>query len=233
MIDRHGPPFRMQGARDAVASGFQQLEEQVTAIEASVHENPRLCLDLSRSVVEATCRKILTDLGIAYDAGAPLSQLYGLVTRSIPMLPVESSGAAELRESLKRTIDGLHTSLQGISELRNRSGFASHGYAETPPRMEWIQAWMAAEAADTIVGFLCRIHLQDRTPQPPTSLRYGDHPSYNEWLDEAHDPIRILDSEFRPSDVLYHLEPETYRVHFAEYRARDHIAEPDSGGSDT
>ena len=29
--------------------------------------------------------------------------------------------------------------------------------------------------------------------------------------------IRIFDVEFRPSDVLFQIEPETYRVYLAEF----------------
>ena len=232
MVDTQSPPFVMQGARHAIAMGFEQLEEQVTAIERSLHENPGLCLDLSRSIVEGACRKILTERDVPYDLDAPLSKLYQLATQNIPMLPAESSGAVEVRRSLQRTIGGLHTSIQGISELRNQSGFASHGSAETRPQVEWIQAWVAAEAADTIVSFLCRLHLQDRTPPPPAGPRYDDDPSYNEWLDDAHDPIRILDSEFLPSEVLFQLEPQTYRVHLAGYRGGTEPPEPDYSGRD-
>jgi hypothetical protein len=29
--------------------------------------------------------------------------------------------------------------------------------------------------------------------------------------------IRIFDSEFRPSEILFQMEPETYRVYLAEF----------------
>ena len=143
-------------------------------------------------------------------------------SQHLPFLPPTASGEAEVRDSLKRTLGGLSTAIQGICELRNKCGFASHGSGTPRPSMESVQALMAAEAADTIVGFLHRVHKQDRTsPNPPNLSRkqYDDNPEFNESVDEAHGTIRIYEIEFRPSEVLFHLEPVSYRVYLAEFAA--------------
>jgi hypothetical protein len=83
--------------------------------------------------------------------------------------------------------------------------------------MESVQALLAAEAADTIVGFLHRVHLQDRTPVPAPRALYEDNEEFNKALDDEHELIRIYDAVFRPSDVLFQMEPESYRVYLAEF----------------
>jgi Abortive infection C-terminus len=98
-----------------------------------------------------------------------LPKLFKMVTSNLPFLPAQASSATEVRQSLTQTLNGLHTAVQGIRELRNRCGFASHGSGAPRPAMESVQALLAAEAADAIVGFLIRVHQQDRTPPP--SLR--------------------------------------------------------------
>lgn len=85
--------------------------------------------------------------------------------------------------------------------------------------MEAVQALLAAEAADTIVGFLHRVHRQDRTSLPSPRAPYDANPEFNDSVDEAHGMIRIFDVEFRPSEVLFQMEPETYRVYVAEFGA--------------
>ena len=83
--------------------------------------------------------------------------------------------------------------------------------------MESVQALLAAEAADAVVGFLNGVHRQDRIPPPSPRALYDDNPAFNESVDDTHGMIRIFDVEFRPSDVLFQMEPETYRVYLAEF----------------
>jgi hypothetical protein len=99
--------------------------------------------------------------------------------------------------------------------------------------MESVQALLAAEAADTIVGFLHRVHRQDRTPPPSPRALYDDNAAFNESVDEAHGMIRIYDIEFRPSEVLFQMEPESYRVYLAEFDAEAQDAEVTPPGSET
>ena len=84
---------------------------------------------------------------------------------------------------------------------------------------------LAAEAADAIVGFLHRVHRQDRTPPPSPRALYEGNPAFNEYVDETHGMIRIFEVEFRPSEVLYQMEPETYRVYLAEFDPEAESAE--------
>ena len=128
-----------------------------------------------------------------------------------------TSEAAKVRKSLKKTLGGISTAIQGICELRNQCGFTSHGSDGPRPVMEGVQALLAAEAADTIIGFLHRVHRQDRTSLPAARASFDDNFAFNESLDEAFSPFRIIDVEFRPSEVLFTLEPETYRIYLADF----------------
>lgn len=123
-----------------------------------------------------------------------------------------------MRRSLVQTLNGLHTAVQGICELRNTCGFASHGSDSTRPMLESIQALLAAETADAIVGFLYRIHQQERVFPSSTQVGYDDNPDFNERVDEAHLLVRIFELEFKPSEILFRMDPEAYRVYLAEYK---------------
>lgn len=87
--------------------------------------------------------------------------------------------------------------------------------------MESVQALMAAEAADTIIGFVHRVTGKTvrRCPRRGMFPLYDDNPEFNDSVDEEHGMIRIYEAEFRPSEVLFQMEPESYRVYLVEFGA--------------
>ena len=214
-------PFTMHGAREAMANGLDHIEEQVLALERAVMETPGLAFDLAKTLIESLCRKVLDDRRIAHSRTDDLPALFNKVKRSgLPFLPPATSGATDARRSLEQTLSGLSAAIQGICELRNHCGFASHGSGAPRPAMETAQALLAAEAADTILGFLHRLHRQDRTPPAPAApTAVPRHAEFDEALDEEVGPIKIREAEFRASDVLFELEPATYRIYAAEFSA--------------
>jgi Abortive infection C-terminus len=217
MAEAFAVPFAMHGARAAMALGLSHIEEQVKAIERAVVENPGLAFDLAKSLIESACRTILTERGAAFDPGDDLPRLFRTATQQLPFLPTAASGEAEARESLVRTLSGLNTAVQGVCELRNACGFASHGSDSLRPAMESVQALLAASAADAIIGFLHRVHRQNRVPPPSAVADYDKNPKFNDSVDEAHGVIRIFEVEFKPSEVLFRMEPQSYRIYLAEF----------------
>ena len=213
-------PFVMHGARDAMSAGLAHIEEQVEGIELAVVKQPGLAFDLAKTLVESTCRAVLGERSVAFTAADDLPKLFKSATQNLPFLPPAASDADEVRKSLKQTLVGLSTAIQGICELRNQCGFASHGAGEPRPAMEAVQALLAAEAADAIVGFLHRVHRQDRTP-PPAGPSFDDSGPFNDHVDETFGPVRVFDVEFRASEVLFRMEPETYRIYLAEFDGAD------------
>ena len=205
----------MHRSRDAMSWGLGHIEQQVKSIERAVFEEPSLAFDLAKTLVESTCRTILRERSISYAEDDDLPRLLTAVSSNLPFLPSVASRDGGARRSLQKTLNGLKTTVQGICELRNQCGFASHGRDSAPPVMEAVQALLAAEAADAIVGFLYGVHRQGiATPKP---VRFDDNSRFNQYLDEEHGPFLIGDIELRPSESLFCLEPETYRIHLTEF----------------
>ena len=233
--------FVMRGARVAMSDGLAHIEAQITGIERAVVENPGLAFDLAKTLIESTCRTILTERRVAFDPGDDLPRLFKAATNSLPLLPASASGETAVRRSLAQTLGGLHTAVQGVCELRNNCGFASHGADSPRPAMETVQALLAAETADAIVGFLHRLHRQDRTPPINLQLKFEDNSSFNEYVNETHEPVRIFEEDFEPSRILFDLAPEAYRLYLGEYSpelnadqlstesAAERVAEPLTG----
>jgi hypothetical protein len=228
MVDAATSQFVMHGARDAIAGGLVHIEEQVKGIELAVIENPGLAFDLARTVVESTCRTVLGERSIPFEDDDDLPKLFKTATTHLPFLPPTASDAAETRKSLAKTLNGLSTAIQGICELRNQCGFASHGAGGPRPAMESVQALLAAAAADTIVGFLHRVHRQNRPSKTSPRPSYKDNQAFNDHVDETHGMFRVFEVELQPSKVLFEMEPESYRVYLAEFEPESEDADPDA-----
>src|ERR1039458_1869373 len=102
------------------------------------------------------------------------------------MLPVSASGEAEARRKLVQTVNGLQTTLLGVCDLRNSCGFTSHGGDTQRPAMEGVQAILAAQAADAIVGFLFSAHRVERDGTEPKQA--GHSRTIDKLLDTVYDP---------------------------------------------
>ena len=209
--------FVMHGARDALMDGLGHMDAHVKSIEKAVFENSGLAFDLAKTLIESVCRTILDERSVDHVESDDLPKLFRSVKQHLSFLPEKMSSEVEARKSLEKTLNGLNTAIHGICELRNQCGFASHGSGEPRPVLEAAQALLAAEAADTIVGFLHRMHQQDRTPSPKVAL--NDNKDFNNYLDESCGPVMIFNAEFKPSEILFEMEPESYRIYLAEFES--------------
>ena len=222
--------FFMLGARAAIAGGMTHISEQVKALEDAVVNNTGLAFDLSKTIIESTCKVIIIKRGQTPDKDDDLPKLFRTVSNLVPFLPTNAANDAEMRKSLQQTLNGMSTALQGVCELRNACGFASHGSAGPRTVMESAQAILAAQAADAIVGFLFRVHKQSLLYVKTTSLEYSSNPDFNDWIDEHSDPVKILNLDpYHPSDVLFSVDQEAYRDLLAEFKD---VTEDDSAISD-
>jgi hypothetical protein len=213
--------FSMLGARAAIGVGLIHIEAQVEALEAAVFGNPGLAFDLAKAIIESTCRSILSDRNVSFSPADDLPRLLKATTNNLPFLPVGSAGESGVRKSLVQTISGLNTVVQGVCELRNACGFASHGSDGPRPVLESAQATLAAEAADTIVGFLYRVHRQEITREEKPKLSYETNATFNEYVDDLHSAVRIFEEDFLASKVLFELAPEPYRLYLADYEEQE------------
>lgn len=210
--------FEMRSARVAVAAGFAPIEQHVVALERAVNEKSDLTFDLAKTMLESACKAVLASHSIETGPKDDLPKLFGTVLQSVSLLPSDSSHETRVAEGLRKTLNGLRTAVQGICELRNQRGMASHGSGELRPALESTQFMLAAETADAIVGFLMRAHSQT---VPYQQVRFEQNPAFNDQLDDEHGPFWIRESEFRPSEVLFRMEPETYRIYLSEFAEDD------------
>lgn len=220
------PAFVMYSARAAIAGGLLHIEEQVKALELSVTDNTGLTFDLAKTLVEGACKTIITERGSTFANEDDLPKLFKAARLAVPFLPVAIATDAGARKSLEQTLSGLSTALQGVCELRNAFGFASHGTDGKRPMVEGVQALLAAQAADAIIGFLYRVHQSDLTRPVVPSFELSDNPDFNDWIDDQNDPVRIFAlPPYRPSEVLFNVDEQAYRDLLADYDADEASAD--------
>lgn len=210
-------PFQMHGCRAAVLPIAAAFEPQVRALEDSIQRVPDFAFDLSKTLVESVCRTVLADLGAPADPAWDCPKLLRETTNRLSLLPRGHPNAGPTRKSIERTICGLLQTIQGLCELRNNFGMASHGRDVSAARLSQRQATLAAQSADTIASFLYRAHRDALAEQPADRVYYEDHPDFNQWLDDEFDVVKIGQETLAPSKVLYHTAINGYKLSLTEF----------------
>jgi hypothetical protein len=214
--------FQMVGARAALLDGplAEAIDQQIHAIEGALESVPDFAFDLSKTLVESVCKTVLADIGQPAHPNWDGPKLLRETTNRLALLPRNHPDPARGRDSVEKTIRGLLQTIQGLCELRNGYGMASHGRDGFSARLDLCQATLAAQAADTIVSFLYRIHRDALIQAPGARVYYEDHTDFNEVFDRDNETIRLGDLELLPSRVLFHADREAYKA-----ALHDHIAE--------
>ncbi len=213
--------FQMVGARAAVLDGpiAEAIEQQIHAIENALASVPDFAFDLSKTLVESVCKTVLADIGQPPDPNWDAPKLLKETTNRLALLPRDHPDPAKARDSVEKTIRGLLQTIQGLCELRNGYGMASHGRDGFSARLDLRQATLAAQAADTIVSFLYRIHRDALMQSPGVRVYYEDHAAFNEAFDRDNETIRLGAVELLPSRVLFHGDREAYKAALNEFLA--------------
>ena len=214
MVESSTSRFQMAGARSAILEGpiTESIEQQIETIENALESIPDFAFDLSKTLVESVCKTVLADIGQPADPKWDAPKLLRETTNRLNLLPLNHPNPAKARDSVEKTIRGMLQTIQGLCELRNSYGMASHGRDLFSARLGLRQATLAAQAADTIVSFLYRIHRDALRQAPGARVYYEDHADFNEAFDSANELIRLGELALLPSQVLFHVDLETYKA---------------------
>ena len=211
--------FQMAGSRSAILEGpvAEVIEQQIDAIEDAVEKVPDFAFDLSKTLIESVCKTVLADIGQSADPNWDALRLLKETTNRLNLLPRNHPNSAKARDSIEKTLRGMLQTVQGLCEFRNNYGIASHGRDAFSARLDLRQATLAAQAADTIVSFLYRIHRDALIQNPGARIYYEDHAGFNEAYDNNNGTIRVSDLGLRPSEVLFKGDLEAYKTALHEH----------------
>jgi hypothetical protein len=130
-----------------------RIREQVEALEEAMPDRPGVVVSFCRTIIETTCKTILTDRGVPVDTAWEAPRLVSESMRYLNLAPREDGGIdAKLRGGAESLVRGLHQIVQGIVEIRNAHGSAAHGADAYSPLLDTRYAEILARATDAVVG---------------------------------------------------------------------------------
>lgn len=118
--------------------------------------DPEGAITAARTLLESTCKHLLDDLGIAYNASADLPALYSAVAIGLDLAPSQHT-----ERIFKQILGGCQSVVEGLGALRNKVGDA-HGQGQRPVRPSARHAELAVNLAGSMAAFLLSTHEERR-----------------------------------------------------------------------
>lgn len=138
------------------------INEHLHRLDQTGDADPPLAISASKSLVEATCKHVLEELGVTYDDRAEIPELVREVQRALKVHPDNVAPTAKGRETIVRTLSNLSQLVIGIAELRNEYG-PDHGRTRPTSGIGPRHAHLAVGAAQTYCRFLLETLRERRT----------------------------------------------------------------------
>jgi len=213
--------FLLPACRELLDSHPESLRirEQVDALEEAMPDRPGVVVSFCRTIIETTCKTILTDRGVAVDSAWEAPKLVSEALRYVNLGPRDDGGVdAKLRSGAECLVRGLNQIVQGVVEIRNAHGSAAHGEDAYSPLLDSRYAEILARATDSVVGLLFKTHLNSAQRDPLARFRYGAHPDFDELIDNEFGPFKVLEVQLAASEALYRTDFLAYRAALIQFR---------------
>jgi hypothetical protein len=215
-------PFMMHGAREVIDEGATYIQRQVISLEKAVSdENIGLVFDLSKSLIETTCKTILKDRKIVFADTENFSQLVRKTVNHLQIVPISHQRDPEIQKSLKIVVTGLNTFTKGLSEIRNKEGIASHGKDAYTIQLESFQAQLIARSTDAIVNFFFKVHRGYPGKNPVRGIDYYEQVDLNDSIDDENESVSIFQMVYKPSYILYKTDYTAYCAALSDYQSKE------------
>jgi hypothetical protein len=202
-----------------------RIREQVDALEEAMPDRPGVVVSFCRTIIETTCKTILTDRGVAVDSAWEAPKLVSEALRYVNLGPRDDGGVdAKLRSGAESLVRGLNQIVQGIVEIRNAHGSAAHGADAYSPLLDSRYAEIVARATDSVVGLLFKTHLNSAQRDPLARFRYGAHADFDELIDNEFGPFNVLEVQLVASEALFRTDCLAYRAALIQFRQEQESA---------
>lgn len=209
-----GEPPLMTGAR-YVAQNIaapERVNRAIDGIESNLRDDPGVVFDYAKSLIETTCKTLMKERGHEPDEAWKVQQLARFTLKAVVQVPSGHSDPESAKARLETTLQGLIGIVQGIGELRNQEGEIGRGKEADRIGLTSCHAEFAARAADAVVKFLVESHLGPKSAtEDAEQFTYSENQTFNDYVDELHDPVLILSGQYKPSEVLFQMDRQTYR----------------------
>lgn len=189
---------------------FEPCLELVRVIDAEIENNPSLCVDTCKALIESICKTILTNKAVEFRDNISFN---GLVHQTVSnILLLDDTFRNDLTELARR----MSSVAQALADIRNNHGFASHGLDVLNPRLTTTVSKFAYRITDTLGGFILNCYLNNRTVAADSRIHYEDCRDFNEDFD-ANNPLSIGIISLSASEALYKQDYEAYKEEYFSY----------------
>ncbi|UTW54473.1 abortive infection family protein [Kordiimonas sp. SCSIO 12610] len=148
----------LSAAKDTLsATDLVYVTQQITRMEAAVHNDPSLAIGTAKELIESCCKTILQEREINLGNGDDLPKLVKTTVRELKLTPNDIPDATKAADSIRKLLSNLATVAYGIAELRNKYG-TGHGKAGQTRGLTSRHAKLAVGAASTLSVFLVETH---------------------------------------------------------------------------
>jgi hypothetical protein len=135
--------------------GSFRIREQVEALEDAIPDHPGIVVSFCRTIIETTCKTILSDRGMIVDPSWEASKLVSETVKILDLGSTKIEGADDrLRTGADSLVRGLNQIINGIVEIRNAHGSAAHGGDAYSPLLDTRYAEILARATDAVIGLI-------------------------------------------------------------------------------
>jgi hypothetical protein len=213
-------PSLMVGARFVAAqlAAPERIERAIREIEANIAKDPGVVFDHAKSLIETTCKTIFKELGKVPDENWKLGQLAGFTLNAVNRIPDGHPEPEEAKKRLETALKGLVAVVHGLGEIRNLEGEIGHGQEAGRVTLSPCHAEFAARAADTVIKFLVEVYRSGQAAdREEFKIAYVANPDFNEYVDELFPPVRIFQSVYKTSEILFQFDPQVYKDALAEF----------------
>jgi hypothetical protein len=226
------PAFQLAACRELLDAHPESLRirEQVDALEEAMPDRPGVVVSFCRTIIETTCKTILTDRNVSVDSSWEAPKLVAEAMKYLNLGPSEDGGVdAKLRSGAESLVRGLNQIISGVVEIRNAHGSAAHGADAYEPLLDSRYAEILARSTDAVVGLLFRTHVRSATRDPLSRFAYGEHSDFDEYIDNDHGPFEVLDSPLIASEALYRTDFQAYRAALVQFKQEQAVADHSAG----
>lgn len=210
----------MTGARFIATklSSSDRIELAIDLIEENIERAPGYAFDLASSLIQTVCRTILKECGRDPGNNPDVHSLAKATLDAVLFVPNGHPDPAAAKRHLDAAFRNLTGVVLGVGTLRNLEGEVSHGKDLERVSLAPCHAEFAVRAADAVVKFLFECH---RSAKPSDAaqdvLTYSKNPDFNDYVDELHPPVEIFAGRYKPSEVLFQMDRQTYQDALADY----------------
>ncbi|PCI85219.1 MAG: hypothetical protein COB24_13855 [Hyphomicrobiales bacterium] len=221
MADETYVQFELTACRELMANHPESLRirEQVEALEDAMPDKPGVVVSFCRTIIETTCKTILTDRGITPEPGWEAPKLISETTKYLHLGRHEDGTVdARLKDGTEKLVRGVNSIIDGIMTIRNDHGSAAHGADAYAPMLDARYAEIVARATDAVVGLMFKTHMGGANKDLLKRFRYGDYKNFDEWIDGEIDPYVVLDTPLIASEALFKTDMNAYRAALVQFR---------------